>query len=477
MKRKKYATGTAVKNYMENPYTELANDQIAGAKARHEAESNPLSLVLGTLGQGLMGHGISQGGLGSDPANIGLTLLDQITKMAYGSSSVNTPVEVEGKEVAQTPGDKLLKFIGPSHEKGGIKISLPSGTKVYSDRIKVDGKTMADRKIKREKYKSKLEKNSKDKLDTLASNSLDRGVFNIEKQEANDMEIQEIISQMMNPPQQEMAWGGIPKPPGINPIKEVPPVPISDLFGRINDFTSNIPVAQPNLNPTNPNGVRIKNKTNNTSDTEVDNSITFGDTLGITGNMISSFAPYLLTLQERATDTPNVNYFENYGQEGLQTIDNSKQYVNQMLDRNLNDLELARNSQIRRSRNSARSVNTMRALDLAADQSINNARSNSYNAATSQMMNIMGQEAQMQNQRDQVVMGGEQARDIADRQDKASYYTQLAQNMVGMGQGFQETGKDLNDRKFGKVSHNLINQLSKYGIIVDRNGNLTVKSK
>lgn len=68
---------------------------------------------------------------------------------------------------------------------------------------------------------------------------------------------------------------------------------------------------------------------------------------------------------------------------------------------------------------------------------------------------------------------GETARDIADRQDDDNFNTQLAQNLVGVGQGVQQIGKDLNQVQQNDVLLNLVNQLKKYGYTVDARGNVT----
>jgi len=86
------------------------------------------------------------------------------------------------------------------------------------------------------------------------------------------------------------------------------------------------------------------------------------------------------------------------------------------------------------------------------------------------MMSIMAQKAQMENQQDQVVMQGEQNRDLADRQDRDNFFTQMAQDIATKGQGLQETGYDINKIKERNVIDNLLKQLSKYGISVDSSG-------
>ena len=62
----------------------------------------------------------------------------QITKRfntPYGANNV----EIEGGEFIQLPNFDTEHAEGPSHERGGIKTSLPEGTRVYSDHLKPDG--------------------------------------------------------------------------------------------------------------------------------------------------------------------------------------------------------------------------------------------------------------------------------------------------------------------------------------------------
>lgn len=418
-----------------------------------------------------------------------------------GGKIPNVPVEIEGDEVGEMPNGQVFEAKGPSHENGGIPIDLPEGTEMYSKRIKVDGVSMADRKKGRKKREVTLEELlSENGTDNLLKNSLKRTKEVNAKQEKFDTNIQEVVSNALNPQQpvqefkdggtvmgnflRSIFGGGQPEPQYneqgflTNPIQfnsdnASNDMGISDstLTPGINDFSYGDTAT---ILP----GEKQVGNTGNDFLKGIfggENGVTLGDGIGLAGNLYSMFAPLANTRKNRAEDTPNVNEFATYGEQGLQTLDQTKQYVDQQKDENLKDLELARNAAIRRGRNSARGVNTMRALDLATEQSVNNQQSNIQNAFTQQMMNILSQQAQMENQQDQIVMQGEQNRDLADRQDNDNYYSQLAQNIAGIGTGLQETGKDVNAIKERKVMMNLINQLSKYGISIDSKGNVVSK--
>jgi hypothetical protein len=200
--------------------------------------------------------------------------------------------------------------------------------------------------------------------------------------------------------------------------------------------------------------------------------ITPGNIMGLVGNAISSLAPLTTTLQNRAGDTPNVNYMLNYGDRGLETIDKSKKFVTGTRDTNLKSLEQNKEGARKLNRNSARSLNTKRALDLGVEIAGNEAENQIYSNFANIMAGILGQEAGLQNQQDQVVMSGEANRDIADRQDRDNFYTNMGIGKAAIGEGLQETGKDINAMKQQEVMMNLLNQLSKYGITIDSSGNL-----
>ncbi len=52
--------------------------------------------------------------------------------------------ELEKQEVFKTPNGDIDAVNGASHENGGVPINIPNGTKILSDKLKMDGKTFAD---------------------------------------------------------------------------------------------------------------------------------------------------------------------------------------------------------------------------------------------------------------------------------------------------------------------------------------------
>lgn len=65
----------------------------------------------------------------------------------YANGGITSPnAEVEKQEVMRMPNGQTAQVDGPSHENGGVPVNIPSGTQVFSDRLKhpVFKKTFAD---------------------------------------------------------------------------------------------------------------------------------------------------------------------------------------------------------------------------------------------------------------------------------------------------------------------------------------------
>jgi hypothetical protein len=170
------------------------------------------------------------------------------------------------------------------------------------------------------------------------------------------------------------------------------------------------------------------------------------------------------TKKNRSEDTPNTNSFEDFGEEGLKSLDTSKGYIEEQRDESLKDVELARNAAIKRGRNSSRGVNTSRAMDLAADQSANNVTSDVRNNFSKMMAQLLEREAVMKNNQDRIVMGGEERRDTNDRQAKDNFDSQIARDLATKGEGLQHMGKNFNQIQGNKENYAMIEELKQLGM-------------
>lgn len=101
-------------------------------------------------------------------------------------------VEIEGKEAVQLPNGQSYMAEGPSHENGGIPIELPVGSRVYSKRVKKDGKSMAERKAKRDRdLKSMVNTVMDNPFDGPSEAAMRRMMTAYAQQEAADMDTME----------------------------------------------------------------------------------------------------------------------------------------------------------------------------------------------------------------------------------------------------------------------------------------------
>ena len=572
MKNKKtYSFGTGrngvVRHYIESPDETITESQIMMAKAREKAMNNGWGQGLDILGNMAVqygtnmmtsGGGVPAGGKAGFGGNIqagggdggkfgqgfgdwmgnnsnalasGISMLPMLAQMmgpgfAFGGKVPGIPVEVEGEEVGETPDGKLLDFKGPSHEDGGIGIDLPEGTEIFSKRIKVKGKTMAERKKAREKKAMTLEKllEKSGDSDIVLKNSLKRTKANNAKEEESDKRLQEMVSTMkqlaaMSQGQQyRAAKSGDPNAVVKELQNEIVPQgkpqvaayggPIIDWNAILQGLNTQIPTmtgtsddfhtGDPAIDYPTSKGATTVSKTSDipTLATEPINgeaktaktgeglklpSLTFGDATGLAGTLYSAFAPMKNTEKNRAGDTPNINAFEDFGNDALDTVNEAKSYVASQRDKALKDLETSRTRITRNNRNTARGVNTLRALDLATDVNANKAQEDIYDTFSKQMMGLLSQEAGFENAQDQAVMTGEQNRDLADRQDRDNYYTQLAEDIATKGQGIQQVGKMLNQNKHNTVAEQAVNDSSinfQYtnGTLTDKAGNVVMTS-
>lgn len=462
--------------------------------------------------------------------------------MATGGLVQSAKVEVEGQESAELPNGSVINFNGPSHENGGIPINLPIGTKVYSDRITIDGKTMKQRKDSREKAVNKLESLlTKNPADAVAKNSLKRVQQVNAQQEAQDMQIQ----QMIGASKQKMALGGevsgvetigdsnltgdmtsqaagkgnsfpwatlingvvqivgqlakgkadkvknplITENSALRPYanggiinpedeQEIPKIeegytrPVNPLLSGIFDSVYNPNAKISNNTVSTPIDTTFTSaKTSPTGDNSgrSASAYTAGDWVGMLGNAIGSVAPLVNTLNNRKNTTPNVNFFKTFGKDALEANQSAMGLVNSQKQKSMEDAKVLANTSKASARNSAQGINTQRALlSLIDKQSANNQLGVEATYAQ-QLMSLLGQKSSLLNQRDSAVMQGEQNRDLADRQDRDNFYTQLGRDYTNLAQGITNQGRAMNTHQQNDDITQLLSQSSKYGLTYTRN--------
>ena len=423
-----------------------------------------------------------------------------IQSIVYASGG-QVPVEVEGNEMGQLPNGQMLDFQGPSHEQGGIPIDLPAGTKIYSDRVSIDGKTMAQRKASRESKLNKLKKKIA-KGDRVAKNTLDRYMLTAGKEEALDMSIQQMLNEADNNPEfakggkvQRVKYSGVGNSnivgtnPGevtrgftVNPTTgEISGLPIdmnTYQWNPMGEDNNNI-IAPPTTKPTyqiadiyKPADISLEisppqSKTVKKSEKVIptqDNGFgvgelvpMLGNALGIYGNYKAGIADEKAYLQAKASQTANTNAYKHYGKEALKTLDESKLFAKQIGDIQRSEVELARRTATDQNRKTARGINTMRALDLASQAGANRLDMQAYAQEAQQIQQILGQEANLKQQIDQVVMSGEESRDLRDRDDKVNLLNMQARADISKGNMYSNIGKNINDMAENSAALNTMN--------------------
>jgi hypothetical protein len=535
---KKYALGTgasgvSIKNYIETPGETMTRNDIAKAKADYEAMTDPLAsgIEIGTtlLAQSIQSgsfnktKGVQTAGLDNQitPAGTVMSANPQISNSmklpvsfgAYGAK-VKGNIEIEGDEVVQTPTGQVTKMQGPSHEEGGIDMNIvpsneeltqtqiPENSQVIPDRILgADGRTLADRAMTRERKERNIDKIlSINKTDMAVKNAANRKKSFLKKEATEDMLLQTMVQQMMQPqeePQQMAPWGdgkvqGTAPYPYKSLINNFGEEPIPGYNSFINKFGQVDPVNQ--ITPVKgvldskglPDHFAPSSSTPSLSSIQTvgenEESTTFdpgylpkiGDLFGLYGNYKSGRDALANTAEERAGDTANVNMYRDFGKRSLEKFSQSEEYLGLLKDEALKR-SAANAAGLKKSGRNLRGIQQVQGAEFVANQNQNQAESDIYAQNAAQMMQLMGQEAQFMGHQDQVVMGGEQARDLADRQDRSAYFTNKAQDLQTRATGLQQTGKDLNQIAMNPQMMKLLKDFGKY-FSVDNSGKLIAKA-
>lgn len=402
----------------------------------------------------------------------------------------NADINVEGNEIVQQPGQMAMKVSGPSHEEGGVDMNVPVGTKIFSDRLEIDGKSMQQRKAARERRLGKLNSTFDKHMPTnVARNTKNRMSSNIQAEEAQDMQLQEAANKIYAPPQEQqeqMAYGGYKRmkypyggyEDGLDMIPTSAMDRMSPSYGvnmypnavdrTLNrtspDYSVISPVAAANPVVANPTPRPI-------------GQLGAGDYVGMAGTAFNTIAPILNTLRAKKMTAPVMNRFEGVGQRAIESNDQAQNYVAGQKANAMTDIDTSANASMIRNRNSARGVNTQRALDTITDIVRGKSRNAVGDTFSRQMTGLMGQRGALTNFQDIHEAQGQTAADTANAMNRDNYYSNMAQNLTNAGEGIQTIGRDLNAAKTNRVDANLISQLSQYGLAFDADGNLINKRR
>jgi hypothetical protein len=111
--------------------------------------------------------------------------------MLLNQDDPNANAELELQETFQMPDGTVGNVDGPSHENGGIAVDLPEGTRIWSDKLKYNGKTFAKHtkpitntiaKLEKQIEKNPVNSDAKENSIALLKNQLD---YYFDTQETN----------------------------------------------------------------------------------------------------------------------------------------------------------------------------------------------------------------------------------------------------------------------------------------------------
>lgn len=477
---------TTMRN-MVSPYSHFAMGGVAGIDESQLAELQQLADEQGITIEELIAMMTGQEQEEELTNEEATELMDEEEQFAMGGLVGKRNIEVEGDEVVETPNGQVSIVAGPSHSKGGVDITVPSGTEIFSKRLKIDGKTMAQRKLERTERLNKLQKLlEKNPLDKILKSTIQRTTEVVGFEEEQDMQIQNAAQAIYNAPKQKFATGGsvygydgVPVDDGVpQPRFNIPYMNFLnlDLLG----ITDGIPVPSISVPKTLTDQLggsadkiaAVPQPTTQPAAKSRKMKMTLGDYIGMGGNLFNAVAPLINTDNNADAQKPNVNRFLGFGKDAIDQNSIAQNVAAGLRTSSLTDIGTSVAGARARARNSAMSVNTIRALDAVTDMGANRSVVATNDAFAKQMIGLLGQRGQLENIKDKMEMTGEVARDIEDKADIDNYFTNKAENLVNFGTNIQGIGRSLNQAKGNQVNMNLLRQLSQYGLEFDDEGNL-----
>ncbi|TXG80125.1 MAG: hypothetical protein E6R13_08685 [Spirochaetes bacterium] len=501
-------------NIIENPDVAITRDNINIARAQNKADSNILANIVAGLGTAVGTYGnnfapkFNEGGdmRNNVTENILQGLMRNGNPQGVSVENAPKPATVEGGELIDRAFGGLEGVVGPSHEQGGVPTSLvpttdtQQGDVVYSKDLSKDGKSMAERKLQREKQLAKLEKQlKKNPTDTLLKQTIERLKLQMEAEDKKDVALQNAAREIYSNNQEnqlkapEFATGGTY---GTDPNEMVNL--ILKTFGDLN-ASATTPAADKNslnnFGNSNANINAMKSVSNlsqkdiekigENKDTKkkeknlefnLENTPTTGDLLGIFGNYNNSVSSLQLAQAQRSADSPNRNF-----QDGL-TEEMDKRYADlSALLRQENalankDLDANFRAAMANTNNTARSAATKNALNTLALLVGNEAKEKNLQGLLNSLYGLGNAQTQTALATEQAERKGEETRFENDIKDRDNYYSRIQQGLLDFGKGTSTIGKNVNDIKERGVNAKMMNALGTYVGIDFNTGEIIYKN-
>lgn len=510
-------------NIIENPDVAITRNNINIARAQNKADSNILANIVAGLGTAVGTYGnnfapkFNEGGdmRNNVTENILQGLMRNGNPQGVSVENAPKPATVEGGELIDRAFGGLEGVVGPSHEQGGVPTSLvpttdtQQGDVVYSKDLSKDGKSMAERKLQREKQLAKLEKQlKKNPTDTLLKQTIERLKLQMEAEDKKDVALQNAAREIYTDAP-EFETGGEYKTEDVNPLitqmfkllnlypqnfkttptntsdvstvnsdNSINEIPVSSL--PLKSVTS-LPELEKDLTITPTNIVdkgteKDTDKTKKSLNFDFENSPTFGDMLGIFGNYNNSVSSLQLAQAQRSADSPNRNF-----QDGL-TEEMDKRYADlSALLRQENalankDLDANFRVAMANTNNTARSAATKNALNTLALLVGNEAKEKNLQGLLNRLYGLGNAQTQTALATEQAERKGEETRFENDIKDRDNYYSRIQQGLLDFGKGTSTVGKNVNDIKERGVNAKMMNALGTYVGIDFNTGKIIYKN-
>lgn len=465
-KKKKYRTGSGtqgvVRNYLPDPIESNAKADLLSAKADAEAFDNPFAMGLDMMA---MYSGQIAQGLGS-------------IKGAYGLEG-EEQINVEGGEVVDDPTMGAMEMEGPSHDDLGIDMNVSPETDVFSVKVKdADGKSMADKKKKREKMKKALVKMlEEDHLDKARKNAYKRKLEQLEAEEEKDLTTQDqagMFAELLGLPhtgEDGYAKYGMRKKKIYGEERDKVESVVSPYLNSQGIVKGDIILPKSNTIPKINTGVTSEKNQN-----DFDLPFQLGDVIKLAGNLHGMTSQMRNVKEARAEDTPHPNHYKDVGRDAIATLEGSKGDLDAMGANQESRVRKEASANKRRGRQSARGINQMRAMDAVSNMQTTMADMDIFDMIAKQKMGINQSIASTEMGASQAkAQGSAMARDLTDR-DRHAYFTAKGSALGDVTKGLQQTGKDFNQMALNPVQMRLLEALGEY-FTVDKQGNIKRKTE
>lgn len=276
------------------------------------------------------------------------------------------------------------------------------------------------------------------------------------------------------------------KKPGFDPVYVgKPQLSITGQNNLMNSINANSLATGPKENTTPVAPLPNRQDENSTSTNTSGNSefnfehpfkgMTLGDAIGMYANHKAPQELMKNTIDQYRYTPEEINHFKNYGREALKTLRGQVGLIDAQHDLASQNLQLSRNAMNNLNNNSARGINTLRALNMASNAQTDAQQRELDMSRASQILSLGSQIAQQQNAIDQMVMKGDEERANRNLQNQDNYFTNMAKNISTKYQSLAKNAEALNEIKKRNAQEKLIGRLYN-DFAADQNGNLKAKN-